>query len=72
MGIGNSPPPSALDFFGAKSMEEELEEKGRIIEELQEDLIKSATLGKGLLDRNNELEQQLKEQEDLYTEKIDV
>jgi chromosome segregation ATPase len=52
-------------------MEEELEEKGRIIEELQEDLIKSATLGKGLLDRNYELEQQLKEQEDFYTEKID-
>ena len=53
-------------------MEEELEEKTRIIEELQEDLIKSATLGKGLLDRNTELEQELKEQEDLYTEKLDV
>ena len=53
-------------------MEEELEEKTRIIEELQEDLIKSATLGKGLLDRNNELEQELKEQEDLHTEKLDV
>lgn len=52
--------------------EREIDELRKLNDELKNDLVESATVGQSILSRNNELEEQLREQGEYYSAKLEV